>query len=81
MSESTLSLIVILSLFGLALFGTNYLNRKYSPVSEEALKQAKIDCPTISNYVNINKSISIMDLDSAVDECKQVAIQKELLSK
>lgn len=59
--------------------GIFFLIDHTSPANEEALKQAKIDCPTIVRYVNLDISISQSDLRNAIDQCKQINIQKSIL--
>ncbi|WEV50216.1 hypothetical protein OZX61_12775 (plasmid) [Acinetobacter sp. ESL0695] len=68
-----LLILLIASIIFLKLFGNHLID-----ASEEKLRQAKIDCPTISKYLNLNQKISEYDLMNAVDECKQIDIQKKV---
>lgn len=69
--------VILLSLASLVFF----LQDRFSSASEEQLKQAKIDCPTISHYIDLNTTLSPSDLRSATDECKQLTIQRSILKK
>lgn len=58
-----------------------------TPASNEALTQAKQSCPNILKYINLNYTITIKDLGSAIEDCETdkkkniiMAEQKRVLS-
>lgn len=50
----------------------------FTSASEQELKQAKANCPTILQYLDLNQSISKHDLTVASSNCKQIDIQKKV---
>lgn len=66
--------VIVLSLASLVFF----LQDRFSSASEQELKQAKIDCPTIAHYINLNTTLSPSDLRGATAECKQLTMQRSI---